>query len=117
KSLGMSLPKDNILVNPLNMGWIGTGQWDRHFREMGPGVTREEFDEMVMKVVPLRRYGRPAGVAGMALFAARAGRSFVSGASIDIACGMGGQIAYFPTLKRDFAESIRQRRENFSRTE
>lgn len=117
KSLGMSLPKDNILVNSLNMGWIDTGQWDRHFREMGPGVTREEFDEMVMKVVPLGRYGRPEDVAGMALFLASDYASFISGASIDIAGGMGGQIAYFPTLKRDFAESIRQRRENFSRTE
>lgn len=117
KSLGMSLPKDNILVNSLNMGWIDTGQWDRHFREMGPGVTREEFDEMVMKVVPLGRYGRPEDVAGMALFLASDYASFISGASIDIAGGMGGQIAYFPALKRDFAESIRQRRENFSRTE
>jgi len=111
KSLGMSLPKDNILVNSLNMGWIDTGQWDRHFKEMGPGVSREEFDEMVMKVVPLGRYGRPEDVAGMALFLASDYASFISGASIDIAGGMGGQIAYFPTLKRDFAESIRQRRE------
>src|SRR5690606_846657 len=87
------------------------------FREMGPGVTREEFDEMVMKVVPLGRYGRPEDVAGMALFLASDYASFISGASIDIAGGMGGQIAYFPTLKRDFAESIRQRRENSSRTE
>ena len=30
----MSLPKDNILVNMLNMGWIDTGQWDRHDKEM-----------------------------------------------------------------------------------
>src|SRR5690606_39351301 len=62
-------------------------------------------------------YGRPEDVAGMALFLASDYASFISGASIDIAGGMGGQIAYFPTLKRDFAESIRQRRENFSRTE
>ena len=31
RSLGMSLAKDNILVNSLNMGWIDTGQWDRHY--------------------------------------------------------------------------------------
>jgi NAD(P)-dependent dehydrogenase (short-subunit alcohol dehydrogenase family) len=47
KTLGMNLAKDNILVNSLNMGWIDTGQWGRHYREMGPGVSREEFDEMV----------------------------------------------------------------------
>ena len=111
RSLGMSLPKDNILVNTLNMGWIDTGQWDRHFKEMGDGVTRQEFDAMVMKVVPAGRYGKPEDVTGMVLFLASEYASFISGASIDIAGGMGGQIAYYPTLKRDFAESIRQRRE------
>ena len=38
--------------------------------------------------------------------------SFISAASIDISGGMGGQIAYFPTLKRDFAEAARKRNEN-----
>ncbi len=109
RSLGMSLAKDNILVNSLNMGWIDTGQWDRHYKEMGPGVTREEFDAMVMKVVPIGRYGKPEDVAGMALFLASEYAGFISAASIDIAGGMGGQIAYFPTLKRDFAAAIRER--------
>lgn len=109
KTLGMSLPKDNILVNSLNMGWIDTGQWDRHYREMGPGVSREEFDAMVLKVVPLGRYGKPEDVAGMALFLASEYASFISAASIDIAGGMGGQIAYFPQLKRDFAAMVKAR--------
>lgn len=109
KTLGMSLPKDNILVNTLNMGWIDTGQWDRHYREMPVGTPREEFDAMVLKVVPLGRFGKPEDVAGMALFLASEYASFISAASIDIAGGMGGQIAYYPTLKRDFAESMRVR--------
>ena len=102
KSLGMSLPKDNILVNTLNMGWIDTGQWDRHYREMPTGTPREAFDAMVLKVVPMGRFGRPEDVTGMALFLASEHASFISAASIDIAGGMGGQIAYYPTLKRDF---------------
>ncbi|MEH6482992.1 MULTISPECIES: SDR family oxidoreductase [Pseudomonas] len=109
RSLGMSLAKDNILVNSLNMGWIDTGQWDRHYKEMGPGVSREEFDAMVMKVVPIGRYGKPEDVAGMVLFLSSEYASFISAASIDIAGGMGGQIAYFPTLKRDFAAAIMAR--------
>jgi hypothetical protein len=96
KSLGMSLAKDNILVNTLNMGWIDTGQWDRHYREMPPGCTREEFDAMVLKVVPIGRFGKPEDVAGMALFLSSEYASFISAASIDIAGGMGGQIAYYP---------------------
>jgi 3-oxoacyl-[acyl-carrier protein] reductase len=109
KTLGMSLPKDNILVNTLNMGWIDTGQWDRHFSEMPAGCTREEFDAMVLKVVPLGRFGKPEDVAGMALFLASEHASFISAASIDIAGGMGGQIAYYPQLKRDFTQAIKAR--------
>lgn len=109
KSLGMSLAKDNILVNTLNMGWIDTGQWDRHFKEMPPGCTREEFDDMVLKVVPIGRFGKPEDVAGMALFLSSEYANFISAASIEIAGGMGGQIAYYPTLKRDFTETVRNR--------
>jgi len=109
KSLGMSLAKDNILVNSLNMGWIDTGQWDRHYREVGPGVSREEFDAMALKVVPLGRFGKPEDVAGMALFLASDYAAFISAASIDISGGLQGQIAYYPTLKREFAEMAKAR--------
>lgn len=109
KSLGMSLAKDNILVNSLNMGWIDTGQWDRHYREVGPGVSREEFDAMALKVVPLGRFGKPEDVAGMAMFLASDYAAFISAASIDISGGLQGQIAYYPTLKREFAEMAKAR--------
>lgn len=109
KSLGMSLAKENILVNSLNMGWIDTGQWDRHFKEVGPGVTRQEFDEMALKVVPVGRFGKPEDVAGMALFLASEYANFISAASIDISGGLQGQIAYYPTLKRDFTEAMKSR--------
>ncbi|UZG46036.1 SDR family oxidoreductase [Caldimonas thermodepolymerans] len=109
KSLGMSLPRDNILVNTLNLGWIDTGQWERHYREMPPGTPRDEFNAMVLKVVPLGRFGKPEDVVGMALFLCSEWASFISGASIDIAGGMGGQIAYYPTLKREFHDMMTQR--------
>lgn len=109
KSLGMNLAKDGILVNSLNLGWIDTGQWDRHFKEMPANVSREEFDEMVLKVVPIGRFGKPEDVAGMALFLASEYASFISAASIDITGGMAGQIAYFPMLKRDFIQNAQQR--------
>ena len=109
KSLGMSLARDNILVNSLNMGWIDTGQWDRHYAEVGPGVSRAEFDAMALKVVPLGRFGKPEDVAGMALFLASDYASFISAASIDISGGLQGQIAYYPTLKREFAEMAKGR--------
>jgi 3-oxoacyl-[acyl-carrier protein] reductase len=104
RSLGMALAKDNILVNTLNMGWIDTGQWDRHYREMSPTISREEFLTMATKVVPLGRFGKPDDVAGMVLFLCSEFASFITAASIDISGGLQGQIAYYPTLKREMVE-------------
>ena len=104
RSLGMALAKDNILVNSLNMGWIDTGQWDRHYREMSPTISRQEFQTMATKVVPLGRFGKPEDVVGMVLFLCSEFASFITAASIDISGGLQGQIAYYPTLKRELME-------------
>jgi 3-oxoacyl-[acyl-carrier protein] reductase len=104
RSLGMALAKDNILVNSLNMGWIDTGQWDRHYREMSPTISRQEFFTMATKVVPLGRFGKPEDVVGMVLFLCSDFANFITAASIDISGGLQGQIAYYPTLKRELME-------------
>jgi 3-oxoacyl-[acyl-carrier protein] reductase len=104
RSLGMALGKDNILVNSLNMGWIDTGQWDRHYREMSPTISRQEFLTMATKVVPLGRFGKPEDVVGMVLFLSSEFAGFITAASIDISGGLQGQIAYYPTLKRELME-------------
>jgi NAD(P)-dependent dehydrogenase (short-subunit alcohol dehydrogenase family) len=109
KLLGQSLAKDNILVNSLNMGWIDTGQWDRHYKEMPSTITREEFLEMVVKIVPLGRLGRPEEVANVCVFLASDLATFLSAASIDVSGGLQGAIAYYPTLKREMQELGRER--------
>jgi 3-oxoacyl-[acyl-carrier protein] reductase len=101
RSLAMALGPDNILVNSLNMGWIETGQWDNRYAEVGKGVTKEEFLDQAKKVVPVGRFGLPQDVAGMALFLASPWAAYITGASIDIAGGLGGQIAYYPTLIKE----------------
>jgi hypothetical protein len=111
KLLGQALAKDNILVNTLNMGWIDTGQWERHYKEMPTTISRTEFFDMVTKVVPLGRLGQPEEIAGMVLFLASDYATFISAASIDIAGGMQGQIAYYPTLKRELREEGLARQE------
>jgi NAD(P)-dependent dehydrogenase (short-subunit alcohol dehydrogenase family) len=111
KLLGQALAPDNILVNSLNMGWINTGQWDRHYREMPPGVSREEFDEMVLKVVPMGRFGTPEDVAGVVLFLASPLANFITGVEINVSGGLGGQITYYPKLKREFGDAMRKRYE------
>lgn len=104
KLLGQQLAPDNILVNTLNMGWIDTGQWDRHYKEMPPTISREEFLDMVVKVVPLGRFGQPEEVANVCLFLASDLATFLSAASIDVSGGLQGAIAYYPTLKREMYE-------------
>lgn len=109
KSLGQALAKDGILVNTLNMGWIDTGQWERHFKEMPNTIDRAEFYDMVTKPVPLGRLGKPEEVAYIALFLGSDLASFISAASIDVAGGMQGQIAYYPTLKKELVEEGKRR--------
>ena len=104
KLLGQQLAKDNILVNSLNMGWIDTGQWDRHYKEMPATITREEFLEMVVKIVPLGRLGQPDEVANVCVFLASDLATYLSAASIDVSGGLQGAIAYYPTLKREMQE-------------
>jgi 3-oxoacyl-[acyl-carrier protein] reductase len=92
------------------MGWIDTRQWDGHYKEMPPGSCNcEEFDQVVLKVMPLGRFGKPEDAAGMALFLSNDYASFIGAASTDIADDMQGQIAYYPTLKRDFNDAMEAR--------
>ena len=72
-------------------------------------ASREEFDQMALKVLRLGRFGKPEDVAGMALFLSSDCASLISAASIDIAGGMQAQIAYYPTLKRDFNDAMKVR--------
>ena len=67
-------------------------------------ITREEFLEMVVKIVPLGRFGRPDEVAKVCVFLASDLASYLSAASIDVSGGLQGAIAYYPTLKREMQE-------------
>jgi 3-oxoacyl-[acyl-carrier protein] reductase len=110
RSLGQALAKDNILVNSLNMGWIDTGQWERHYiNDMPKTISRTEFYDTVTKVVPLGRLGTPQEVANIVLFFSSDLASFVSAASIDVAGGMQGQINYYPTLKLELHQEGKRR--------
>ena len=59
---------------------------------------------MATKVVPLGRFGKPEDVVGMVLFLSSEFANFITAASIDISGGLQGQIAYYPTLKRELME-------------
>jgi 3-oxoacyl-[acyl-carrier protein] reductase len=90
KALSMELSADNILVNSVNIGFVVTPQWENIHRRRAPDLTQGEFfAKMAEGEVPLRRFGRPDEVSGSVAFLASDRASYITGASIDVAGGMG----------------------------
>jgi 3-oxoacyl-[acyl-carrier protein] reductase len=82
--------KDNVLVNGVNIGFVVTPQWDEIHRRRAPDVSREQFFEaLAAKEVPLGRFGTPEEVSGIVAFLLSARASYITGASVDVAGGMG----------------------------
>lgn len=93
KALSDELARDNILVNSVNIGFVVTPQWENVWRRLGGDLSREEFfQRMAEAYVPLRRFGKPEEVAGIVAFLASERASYITGASIDLAGGMGRYI-------------------------
>ncbi len=90
KALAMEVAKDGILVNIVNIGFVVTPQWKNIHRRRAPELSEDQFfARMAAAEVPLGRFGRPDEVAGMVAFLAGERASYITGASIDVAGGMG----------------------------
>jgi 3-oxoacyl-[acyl-carrier protein] reductase len=90
KTLALEVAKDNILVNGVNIGFVITPQWENIHQRRAPESTREEFfDRFAAQEVPLGRFGLPDEVSGLVAFLLSDRATYITGASIDVAGGMG----------------------------
>ena len=90
KALSMELGREGILVNSVNIGLVETPQWQNIHRRRAPDVPADEFfGQLAAAEVPLGRFGQPDEVAGIVTFLASHRASYIAGASIDVAGGMG----------------------------
>ncbi len=90
KALAIELGPEGILVNSVNIGFVVTPQWDAIHRRRAPDIPREEFfATLAAQEVPLGRFGTPEEVAGIVVFLLSERASYITGASVDVAGGMG----------------------------
>jgi 3-oxoacyl-[acyl-carrier protein] reductase len=90
KTLALELARENVLVNAVNVGYVVTPQWDNIHRRRAPDLSREAFfARMAAAEVPLGRFGQPEDVAGIVVFLLSGRAGYITGASVDVAGGMG----------------------------
>jgi NAD(P)-dependent dehydrogenase (short-subunit alcohol dehydrogenase family) len=90
KALAIEYGPEGILVNSVNIGFVVTPQWENIRQKRAPELSAEEFfRQWAAEEVPLQRFGDAEEVSGVIAFLASDRASYITGASIDVAGGMG----------------------------
>ena len=90
KTLSQELGKENILVNVIAPGRIGTARIDHldKVRAEKAGKTVEEIQRASFGTIPLGRYGTPEEYGKLAVFLCAATNTFITGQSVLVDGGM-----------------------------
>ncbi|HEX5406988.1 MAG TPA: SDR family oxidoreductase [Pseudonocardiaceae bacterium] len=90
KVLAQEFGSEQILVNSVNIGFVDTPQWANIHARRAPELPRDEFlTGLAAAEVPMGRFGTVDEVSGLVAFLAGARASYITGAVIDVAGGMG----------------------------
>ena len=90
KALAQEYGGDGILVNSVNIGFVVTPQWENIRARRAPDRSADEFFAgLAAAEVPLGRFGTVEEVSGIVAFLAGARASYITGAMVDVAGGMG----------------------------
>jgi 3-oxoacyl-[acyl-carrier protein] reductase len=90
KALALEFGPEGILVNSVNIGFVVTPQWENIRSKRAPELSQDEFfTNLAAEEVPLGRFGDVSEVSGLVAFLAGDRASYITGASIDVAGGMG----------------------------
>jgi 3-oxoacyl-[acyl-carrier protein] reductase len=90
KALAAEFGAENILVNSVNIGFVVTPQWENIRNRRAPDTDLDEFlAGLAAAEVPLGRFGTVEEVSGLIAFLAGSRASYITGAVIDVAGGMG----------------------------
>jgi 3-oxoacyl-[acyl-carrier protein] reductase len=90
KVLAQEFGSEGVLINSVNIGFVDTPQWENIRRRRAPDSSKEEFfARLAEQEVPLRRFGSTDEVSGLVAFLAGSRASYITGAVIDVAGGMG----------------------------
>ena len=90
KTLSSELGKDNILINVIGPGRIGTARITslNAMRAEKAGISVEEYEKEDLKSFPLGRYGTPEEYGRLAAFLCSEANSYISGQTILLDGGM-----------------------------
>jgi NAD(P)-dependent dehydrogenase (short-subunit alcohol dehydrogenase family) len=87
RSWAVQYAAQNILVNAICPGWVDTDMAQQGLQGIadGIGISKQEFYDIAMQSVPLRRMSRPEEIADLVAYLLN--QSSITGQAIDINCG------------------------------